>query len=79
MSFFIKFGAATNDQNKIDMKLLKIFLCTAVLGLAAFQVDAQDRTQAVQLYNKGLEEAQANDYESAISTFTQVISVAEQL
>ncbi|HET8864513.1 MAG TPA: tetratricopeptide repeat protein [Gracilimonas sp.] len=61
------------------MKLLKIILCTAVLGLAAFQVDAQDRTQAVQLYNKGLEEAQANDYESAISTFTQVVSVAEQL
>lgn len=61
------------------MKVLKISLCAILLGLIAFQVHAQDRTQAVQLYNKGLEEAQADNYDAAISTFTQVISVAEQL
>jgi tetratricopeptide (TPR) repeat protein len=61
------------------MKVLKISLCAALLALVAFQVQAQDRTQAVQLYNQGLEQAQANEYESAVSTFTQVISVAEQL
>ncbi|MBD3615510.1 MAG: hypothetical protein HUJ22_02980 [Gracilimonas sp.] len=61
------------------MKVFKISLCAILLGLIAFQVQAQDRTQAVQLYNKGLEEAQADNYDAAISTFTQVISVAEQL
>lgn len=61
------------------MKVLKTSLCVALLALVAFQVQAQDRTQAVQLYNQGLEQAQSNDYEAAISTFTQVISVAEQL
>lgn len=61
------------------MKVLKTSLCAALLALMAFQVQAQDRTQAVQLYNQGLEQAQSNDYEAAISTFTQVISVAEQL
>ena len=79
MSFFIKFGAATNYQNKQDMKLLKISFSAVLLAMMAFQLQAQDRTQAVQLYNKGLEEAQANNYEAAIATFTQVISVAEQL
>lgn len=61
------------------MKVLKTSLCAALLVLMAFQVQAQDRTQAVQLYNQGLEQAQSNDYEAAVSTFTQVISVAEQL
>lgn len=61
------------------MKVFKTSICAALLALVAFQLQAQDRTQAVQLYNQGLEQAQSSDYESAISTFTQVINVAEQL
>lgn len=61
------------------MKVFKTSLCAALLALVAFQVQAQDRTEAVQLYNQGLEQAQENEYEAAISTFTQVINVAEQL
>lgn len=61
------------------MKVLKTSLCAALLALVAFQIQAQDKTEAVQLYNQGLEQAQANDFDEAITTFTQVISVAEQL
>ncbi|MDZ7807145.1 MAG: tetratricopeptide repeat protein [Gracilimonas sp.] len=61
------------------MKVLKISLFALVLGLMATSIHAQDRTQAVQLYNAGLEEAQSNNYESAISSFEQVITMANQL
>lgn len=61
------------------MKVFKISLFALVLGLTATSIHAQDRTQAVQLYNAGLEEAQANDYDAAISSFEQVITMANQL
>ncbi|MDR9417496.1 tetratricopeptide repeat protein [Gracilimonas sp.] len=61
------------------MKLLKISFSAVLIAMMAFQVHAQDQTQAVELYNKGLEQAQANEYDAAISTFTRVISMGEQL
>lgn len=61
------------------MKVFKISLLALVLGLTAISIHAQDRTQAVQLYNKGLEEAQSNNYDASISTFEQVITMANQM
>ncbi|WP_103665070.1 tetratricopeptide repeat protein [Gracilimonas amylolytica] len=61
------------------MKVFKISLLALVLGLTATSIQAQDRTQAVQLYNAGLEEAQSNNYDAAISSFEQVITMANQL
>lgn len=61
------------------MKVFKISLLALVLGLTATSIHAQDRTQAVQLYNAGLEEAQSNNYDAAISSFEQVVTMANQL
>lgn len=61
------------------MKILKVNSLLLVLGLMASGAFAQTRTDAVKLFNAGLEEAKAKNYEAAINTFTQAISVSEQL
>lgn len=61
------------------MKVFKISLLALVLGLIATSIQAQDKTQAIQLYNAGLEEAQSDNYDAAISSFEQVITIANQL
>lgn len=50
-----------------------------VLALVATVVFAQTKTDAVKLYNAGLEQASANDYEQAIASLTQALNIANQL
>lgn len=61
------------------MKILKLSSLALVLVLMATTVYGQTKTEAVQLYNAALEEAKAEKYDAAISSFTQAITIAEQL
>ncbi len=61
------------------MKVFKIHSIAILLAMVASSVFAQSRTDAVSLYNKGLEEARSDNYDAAISSFEQAISIAEQL
>mgnify|MGYP003655935177 FL=1 len=56
----------------------KSFLVLA-LGLISLNVSAQEYADAVKLYNEGLVQAQSKKYEAAINSFTQAISIGEQL
>ncbi len=56
----------------------KSFLVLA-LGLISLSVSAQEYSDAVKLYNEGLVQAQSKKYEAAINSFTQAISIGEQL
>lgn len=61
------------------MKGLKTILSVLLLVLIATNINAQSQGDAIELYNNGLSEAQAQEYESAITTFERVISIANQL
>lgn len=61
------------------MKILKVNTLVLVLGLLASGAFAQTRTDAVKLFNSGLEQAQAGEYEAAINAFTQAITISEQI
>lgn len=65
------------------MKLFKTSLATMLLGLfivgLTSNVEAQDKRQAVKLYNQALELVNSGDYQQAISTFEQAINEAEKL
>lgn len=54
-----------------------LFVLIAVLGTVSVQ--AQDKADAINLFNKALEDAKAKNYQAAINGFTQAISVADQL
>jgi tetratricopeptide (TPR) repeat protein len=61
------------------MKVFKRSSIAIVLALMATTVFAQTKTDAIKLYNVGLEEANANNYEAAISSLTQALNIANQL
>lgn len=61
------------------MKVLKQVSAVIVLVLMATSVFAQTKTDAVKAYNAGLEEANANNYEQAIASLTQALTIANQL
>ncbi|MEX2363518.1 MAG: tetratricopeptide repeat protein, partial [Balneolaceae bacterium] len=61
------------------MKILKFSSIALVLVFAATDIFAQSKTDAIQLYNAGLEEGKAGNYDAAISSFTQAITIAEQI
>lgn len=65
------------------MKLFKNSLGTVLMALfivgLVSSVQAQDKRQAVQTYNKALELVESEDYEQAVSMFNQAISQGEQL
>jgi tetratricopeptide (TPR) repeat protein len=61
------------------MKVFKIHTIAMVLALVTTAVFAQTKTDAVKLYNAGLEQAGNNNYEQAIASLTQALTVANQL
>lgn len=65
--------------NHTFMKSIKLSAFILVLGLLSSAAYAQTRTDAVKLFNAGLEEARAGNYDAAVSSFTQAISVSEQI
>lgn len=61
------------------MKVFKQVSALIVLILMATSVFAQTQTDAVKAYNAGLEEANANNYDKAIASLTQALTIANQL
>ncbi|SHG08343.1 Tetratricopeptide repeat-containing protein [Fodinibius roseus] len=64
------------------MKLFKNSLATLLLALfivGVTNVNAQDKREAVQTYNKALELVESEDYEQAVSMFNQAIAQGEEL
>ncbi len=61
------------------MKVFKQISAVIVLILMATTVFAQTKTDAVKAYNAGLEEANADNYEAAIASLTQALTIANQL
>jgi tetratricopeptide (TPR) repeat protein len=61
------------------MKFLKTIFSAVLLVLIATNIQAQTQGQAIELYNNGLSEAQSAEYQKAINTFGQVITIANQL
>lgn len=64
------------------MKLFKNSLTTLLLALfivGVTDVNAQDKREAVQTYNKALELVESEDYEQAVSMFNQAIAQGEEL
>lgn len=61
------------------MKFLKYIIPVFALALVATSTFAQTKADAIEAYNAGLESANANNYEEAISHLTQAYTVASQL
>lgn len=64
------------------MKLFKNSLATLLLALfivGVTNVNAQDKREAVQTYNKALELVESENYEQAVSMFNQAIAQGEEL
>lgn len=61
------------------MKGIKTILSLILFALLAINVSAQSESDAIQLFNNGLSEVQSQDFEKAIATFNQVISIANGL
>ena len=64
------------------MKLLKKSVTTFLVGLFLVGVfsnaQAQDRRSVIKLYNQGIEQKQAGEFDQAISTFNRVITTAQK-
>ncbi|SMO86074.1 tetratricopeptide repeat protein [Gracilimonas mengyeensis] len=61
------------------MKAFKISTIAAVLVMMATTVFAQTQTEAINAFNKGLEEAQANNYDEAIRLLEDALEMANKL
>ena len=61
------------------MKVLKRSSIAIVLALMATTVFAQTKTEAIQVFNKGYEEAKSGNYDAAISSYTQALTIGNQL
>ena len=61
------------------MKVFKRSSIAIVLALMATTAFAQTKTDAVKSYNAGYEEAKAGNYEAAIASYTQALTIARQL
>ncbi len=61
------------------MKAFKITTIATVLVMLATSVFAQSQTDAINAFNKGLEEAQANNFNEAINLLEQALEMANQL
>ncbi|MDX1670851.1 MAG: tetratricopeptide repeat protein [Balneolaceae bacterium] len=65
------------------MKFFKSTFSVVVLGLfvlvSVTQLQAQDKREAIQAFNKGLELANQEQFEQAINMFNQAITTAQQL
>lgn len=61
------------------MKVLKFSSIATVLVLMATTVFAQTKTEAIQAYNAGLEAVTANNYEKAIASLNQALTIANQI
>ncbi len=61
------------------MKVLRTTLLALFAGLIAVNVSAQSRTDLITAYNNGTNAASEQNYDQAISAFTQAISIGEQL
>lgn len=65
------------------MKLFRNSLATLLLALfivgVTTNVNAQDKREAIQTYNKALELVESEDYEQAVSMFNQAIAQGEEL
>ncbi|MCP9290054.1 tetratricopeptide repeat protein [Gracilimonas sediminicola] len=61
------------------MKVFKRSSIAIVLALMATTVFAQTKTDAVKAYNAGYEEAKSGNYEAAIASYTQALTIARQL
>ncbi|MEX0719172.1 MAG: tetratricopeptide repeat protein [Balneolaceae bacterium] len=61
------------------MKILKSSSLALVFVLMATSIFAQTKTDAINLFNAGLEEAKAANYDAAVSNFTQAITISEEL
>ena len=64
------------------MKLLKTSLSTILAALFLVGVfcdaEAQDRRSVIKLYNQGIEQKQAGEFDQAISTFNRVMTSAQK-
>ena len=61
------------------MKVLKRSSIAIVLALMASTVFAQTKTDAIKAFNAGYEEAKEGNYEAAISSYTQALTIGNQL
>lgn len=61
------------------MRNLKTVLSALVIAILSTGVIAQEKGDAIKAFNQGLEQAKAEQYESAINSFTQAATIAEQL
>ena len=61
------------------MKVYRLSTFITLLALLAFNAFAQDKADAITAFNAGLEQAQAKQYDSAISSFTTAMTIAEGL
>lgn len=62
------------------MKSLRYILSVLVIVFATNSVYGQaSKADAIKLFNKALEEAKANNFDAAISEFTEAITLADQL
>lgn len=61
------------------MKVFYKSLLVLLVGLISLNVTAQEYTDAVNLYNEGLTQAKSKNYDGAISSFTQTMSIGDQL
>lgn len=61
------------------MKVFKRSSIAIVLALMATTVLAQTKTDAVKAYNAGYEEAKAGNFEAAIASYTQALTIARQI
>ena len=61
------------------MKVYRLSTFITLLALCAFNAFAQDKADAITAFNAGLEQAQAKQYDSAISSFTTAMTIAEGL
>lgn len=61
------------------MKVFYQSFLVLLVGLISLNVAAQEYSDAVKLYNEGLNQAKSKHYDEAISAFTQTISIGEQL
>ncbi|MTI87948.1 MAG: hypothetical protein FH748_08275 [Balneolaceae bacterium] len=61
------------------MKLLKYILPVFAFTLVATVALAQEKADAIKSYNAGLESAKQENYEDAISHFTQAYTIANQI
>lgn len=66
-------------NNKMDMKVFKQISMAVMLALFATTAFAQTKTDAVKAYNAGYEAANNNNYDEAISSYTQALTIANQL